>query len=212
MLSVACVLRSGGDFDAEYVARLRDGVAAHLSLPHRFACLSDVDVPCERIPLVTDWPGWLGKLELFRPGLFDGPVLYLDLDSIAVGPLDAIASHPHRFSMLSDFYSPQHPASGVMAWCGDYSHIFTGFRDDLVPEYRTFSPHRGDCGWIVTNVGHQVERLQDIAPGAFGSFKAGVPSTASIVCFHGRPRPRDVGWSVEGAGNSRFISRRMRSK
>lgn len=199
MLTVACVLRASPDYDAEYVERLWRGVADNLDQEHRFVCLSDVPVPCERIPLVTDWPGWLSKLELFRPELFDGPTIYLDLDSVVIGPLDEIASYPHRFSMLSDFYTPKYPASGVMGWCGDYTHIFTDFKAEFIPEYRTFSPHRGDCGWIVTNVGHQVERLQTIHDGLFGSYKAGVPNTASIVCFHGKPRPRDVNWSIAGA-------------
>lgn len=89
-LTIACVLRSGGVYDAEWVAKLQRGVARHMTLPHRFVCLSDVDVPCERIPLVTDWPGWWSKIELFRKGLFDGPVLYTDLDSVITGPLDGM--------------------------------------------------------------------------------------------------------------------------
>jgi len=58
MFTVICVLRSGGQYDAEWVRKLRDGVKRNLARPHRFVCLSDVDVPCERIPLQHDWPGW----------------------------------------------------------------------------------------------------------------------------------------------------------
>jgi len=99
-LTIACVLRSGGDFDQEYVERLRDGVAANLSLPHRFVCLSDVEVPCERLALQHGWPGWWSKLELFEQ--LKGRVLYFDLDTVIAGSLDEIASYPHAFSMLSD--------------------------------------------------------------------------------------------------------------
>jgi len=87
MLTVACVLRSGGKFDSEYVRKLRDGVLRFANVPHRFVCLSDVDVPCERIPLEHNWPGWWSKIELFRPGVIKAPMLYLDLDTIVIGSL-----------------------------------------------------------------------------------------------------------------------------
>ena len=89
---VACVLRSGGIYSPEWVRKLRDGVARQFTVPHRFVCLSDVDVSaiCERIPLVEDWPGWWSKIELFRSGLFDDTVLYFDLDTVPVGSLDAM--------------------------------------------------------------------------------------------------------------------------
>ena len=88
-LTVACVYRSGGKmYSTEYVRVLRDMVARNLTRPHRFVCLSDVEVPCERIPLITDWPGFYAKIEIFRRGLFQGPVLYFDLDTIIHGSIE----------------------------------------------------------------------------------------------------------------------------
>lgn len=207
---VACVLRYGGDYGPEYVARLREGVRRYLS-GARFVCLSDGEVPCERIPLTTRWPGWLSKLEIFRPGLFDGPVLYLDLDTAVTGSLAEIAAYPHRFTMLSDFYRPELAASGVMAWCGDYSAIFRRFSDRLVPLFRGIRPFRGDCGWILRCLDQEPERFQDLFPGQVVSYKAdvraptghrcdrgtgAVPCNARLVCFHGRPRPHELNWQL----------------
>ena len=200
-VTVACVLRSGGDFKPEHVERLYRDVTSHTDC--RFVALSDAPVACERIPLVTNWPGWLAKLELFRPGLFDRPVVFLDLDTVVVGDLSFLARETDGFSMLSDFYHPQIPASGVMSWCGDYSHIFERFSDDLVPQYKGLHPNRGDCGWIARQVG-AVDRIPD--DGRVVSYKvhvarnAGprsrgdgtVPDAARVVCFHGRPRPWEV--------------------
>lgn len=196
---VACVLRSGGDYRPEHVAQLRDSVTQWLPSA-RFVCLSDCDVPCERIPLITNWPGWLAKLELFRPGLFDDTVLYLDLDTLIVGSLDDIVAYPHRFTMLSDFNRPDIPASGVMAWRGDYRHLFREFHAGHVPFYRRYWPHKGDAGWIVGRLRDAPDRFDAAAPGRIVSYKShvvgrGVPPNASIVCFHGRPRP----WEVDGA-------------
>lgn len=194
MLTVACVLRSGGDFDAEYVARLRDGVRKHLRVPHRFVCLSDVPVPCARIPLAHGWPGWWSKLELFE--WLRGPTLYFDLDTVIVGSLHELAQYPHRFTMLADFVDPAVLASGVMAWDGDYSHILRGFDPVLIDQYKE-KRRWGDQAWIAERV-EQVDRWQDLFPGAFSSFKRGPRALDErVVCFHGTPRPRDVEWKAE---------------
>ena len=197
-VTVACVLRSGGCYTPEYVERLRDGVAKHLAIPHRFVCLSDVDVPCERIPLVTEWRGWWSKLELFRPGLLKGQVLYFDLDTVIHGDITPLAVHPHKFTMLSDLLAPARLASGVLAWDGDYSHLFKLWHPRLEPRYRTAS-RWGDQGWIAEKLGCVPGRFQGQFPGMFASYKASTPqqkAAASVVCFHGQPRPHEVGWQV----------------
>ena len=69
MITILCVLKSGGVYDIEWVRKLRDGVSRNLSQEHRFVCLSDVPVPCRRIPIEHHWPGWWSKIEMFKPGL-----------------------------------------------------------------------------------------------------------------------------------------------
>lgn len=194
-LTVACVLRSGGDFDAEYVERLRDGVARHLSLPHRFVCLTDVEVPCERLELRYGWPGWWSKLELFEQ--LTGRTLYFDLDTVIVGSLDTIARYPHRFSMLEDFTRPGLPASGVMAWSGNWSHLAEHFKPWRARDY-TRGDRLGDQAWIAEHLGGTPALLQRLFPGQISSVKVGLRdrSNERVVCFHGKPRPRDTNWSV----------------
>jgi hypothetical protein len=192
MLTIACVLKSGGIYEATWVARLRDGVARHLPVEHRFVCLSDVDVPCERIPLVHGWPGWWSKIELFK---LQGPVLYFDLDTAIVGDLGdmAHAASAHEIVALRDFYRlGDGIGSGVLAW-----------RDDVAAIYRRFAMHpeahmlrlgsRGDQGFLEGYDG--VTRWQDIVSGIV-SYKVhcrnGIPPDARVVCLHGRPKFGDM--------------------
>lgn len=198
-LTVACVLKSGGDYQPKHVHALRDGVARHLSRLHRFVCLTDVAVDCEMVPLIHGWPGWWSKIELFRP--CSGPVLYLDLDTIVVGSLDDIAVG-HRFTVLQNFWAeaykePQRIGSGVMAWDCDLSSIYETFRRDadrLLVEYKTKAKW-GDQAFIKDHTPVEMERWQQKYPGRVVSFKKhvlpnrGVPAGASVVCFHGQPRP-----------------------
>jgi hypothetical protein len=196
-LTVACVLRFGGEYGPDHVARLRDGVARHLSLKHRFVCLSDVPVPCERIPLKHHWPGWFSKIELFRRENLPGDVFYLDLDTCIVGPLDDLV-RPHRFTVLRNFWvDANHPriGSGLMAWGVDLSLIYERFKADAraLMDAAVVKENWGDQGIIQRKTPIQPQRWQDVAPGRVVSWKmhckAGVPPRASIVCFHGQPRP-----------------------
>jgi hypothetical protein len=199
MITVACVLRSGGPYDAEYVERLQAGVAEHLTAPHHFLCLSDVPVPCNRLELRYAWPGWWAKVELFR---LLGPVLYFDLDTVIRGNIDALARRvPQGLSMLRDLGAPYRLASGVMTWGDEQRHIVTRFAAD--PEHYIAEAHTrtlwGDGGHFGRYARLAPGTIQDRHPGLVVSRKYAsrqAIDAASVVCFHGTPRPRDVAWRV----------------
>ena len=203
MTTVACVLRSGGDFDESWVRRLQALVAKHLPQPHRFVCLADVEVAgVEVVPLQNDWPRWWPKLALFQAGLFDGPVLYLDLDTLPVGDLSELAGYRGHFAMLTDFYTPSLAASGVMAWTPDRDSAaiyerFTADADAIMAAH----PSRMDR-WLSQMV-RKPQRLQELYPRQIVSLKAHaskvVPEGARLVAGHGKPRfssPK-AGWAHE---------------
>src|SRR5690606_13652416 len=117
------------------------------------------------IPLIQNWGtgdsvnsvgwiirrGWWAKMELFRKGLFDGPVLYVDLDSIVTGTLDPLVSDVRGFTMAHDFnlHAPPVPCSTVMTWNANYSFIFDEFMRDperLAQQYDEEEPRRGRIG------------------------------------------------------------------
>jgi len=187
---IVCVLRSGGVYTPEYVTRLRDGVAANMQSAYKFVCLSDVQIESvNTIALKTDWPGWWAKLEMFR---LNGPCLYFDLDTIITGDITPLANlcYQHNMIMLRDFgYKGKgvEGASGVMGWSGDMSYLTN--RYDPQKTY----PGLGDQGYIATQC-HPVY-WQDIAPGRIVSRKLHRDRKgASVVCYHGQPRPHETGW------------------
>jgi hypothetical protein len=207
------VLRSGGVYTSEWVAKLQRGVARHLTIPHRFVCFSDVDVPCERIPLLHDWPGWWSKIELFTNPI-EGVTLYFDLDTVIVGSLDAIASHPHTFTMAHEFYRPSLLCSTAMAWSGDHSYIAKSFAQD--PEafaYAYDTTLVNSCGRIGDQAfiedaldANDPHGFRDTFRDLFGersiaSYKVhncqdAPPADAAAVAFHGSPKPHQIsdGW------------------
>lgn len=204
MLTIACVLKSGGEFKPQHVYTLREGVARNLSLKHKFVCLTDMGVDCETLTLQHGWPGWFSKLELCD-GRLTGDVFYLDLDSTITGSLDDLVTG-HRFTVLENFWAFEHRdpdriGSGLMAWNTDLTAIYRAFvknADRYLREYRTTAKF-GDQAFIKDHSPVPMERWQRKFPGRVLSFRKHVlplkrvPDSASVVCFGGKCRP----WNLE---------------
>lgn len=160
MINVVCVLREGGKvgYDATWVEKLKNSVARNLTLPHKFICLSDCDVLCERIPLDTDGDGFWAKLQLFKPKLFDGPVLYLDLDTVICGNIDEIIKSVmnKKFVMWLEADKQIH-SSAMMWWQGDYSVLWELYLSKPLAYWKELystPPLYGDQALISENVNH----------------------------------------------------------
>ncbi|MGR3574020.1 MAG: hypothetical protein ACU0CF_04695 [Sagittula sp.] len=210
MITVACVLRSGGLYDPTWVKRLERGVAANLQERHRFVCLTDTPFNgTECVPLVTDWPRWWSKLELFRPGLLTGPTLYLDLDSIIVGPLADMVQCASGFRAVGMWPGR---AGGIcstaMSWRGDFSDLFDRFAADpeaFMQIYDRDRPHGriGDQAFIedeLADIGIPISHFDGLSVASFKDHaRACPPAGCSVVAFHGRPKPADCreGWVVQ---------------
>lgn len=200
MLTVVCVMRSGGIYDSGWVAKLQRGVARNITIPYKFVCLSDFEVPCERIALKHNWPGWWSKIELFRPEVIQTPYLYLDLDTVITGSLDELAKCPYDFAMLRNFNNPSMVGSGVM-W---FKKVPTQVYSKFVRQPEAYISHHlrtedqsycGDQAFIWDTLGRKVDLLTD----SFNNIKSykrhcrkRLPPDTAIVCFHGHPRPPEV--------------------
>lgn len=210
MLTVACVLKTGGEYNPGHVRALRDDIREHVKVPYRFVCLSDLPGKgYDVIRLRHDWRGWFSKIELFS-GVLTGPVFYLDLDTRIVGPIDDMVTG-HRFTVLENFHSPARIGSGLMAWDADLTEIYRVFLTNpaaFMAEYVT-TERWGDQGFIKFNSPIEPERWQSKHPGRVVSArlieKSGVPAGASIVCYGGPRRP----WTMDLAGVKPRASRQL---
>jgi len=193
MTKTVCVLRSGGEFGPDHVRWLARQVPG-------LHCMSDVHVSgVPNIPLRHRWLGWWAKMELFRPGP-PHDLLYLDLDTVVLGDLaPLIDAAGGRTTLLSDFYRPAQPASGLMYIAhADKAKVWRHWCRSPAGHMARASTTAcwGDQGILRQVLGDGVQRWQDVAPGQVVSYKAhcrrGVPAGADVVCFHGNPRPWDA--------------------
>lgn len=206
MLNVACVLKSGGDFDRRWVDALELSIWDKITEPHRFVCLTDsqdilltdrISVRCE--PLLKGWPGWWSKIELFRPGLFpEGePVLFFDLDTVILRDITHLAGAIDTdLVLLRDFYRLQTAwGSGVMGWtAGQFENIWRQFEAAPGLYMNKFRSDQHFINWLVSS--DLVRFWQDEFPGHLVSYKVHctekIPAAAHLVCFHGKPRPHEI--------------------
>jgi hypothetical protein len=193
-MDVACVLRSGGQYNASHVEGLKRQVD-HYMPQAGFVCLSDVAVPCDWIPLATDWPVWWAKIGLFEA--FKGKTLFLDLDTVLVA--DPTSMMTGDFQMCRNWRHPQLMTSAVMAWEGDYSHITRAFAEvseRVMREYVTLEKW-GDQAFIAEQAGD----VKAFADGDVVSYRLQMldrkgrermsepPAGTKIVAFNGNCPP-----------------------
>lgn len=206
-MNFAC-LKAGTAYGPEYVNRLASMIGRNLKQDFRLFCLTDdpagIDERVDILPLPEGLEKWWGKLYLFKPGVLpEGRVIYLDLDTLIVGPLDEIVKYDGSFATLIDFYWPHLIGPAVMMWkAGDHEAIWTEWEAQGRPTHEL-----GDLWWLNTieegRFLERAERLQLLYPYQFISYKVhcndGVNNLAKVICFHGQPKPHNCGqpWVAE---------------
>jgi hypothetical protein len=194
------VYKTGGDFDSDYVEALHESLSQYGD----FICFTDGDVPyhIQTQPLVHGWEGWWSKIEALG---YNDDILLFDLDTVIVGDLIdmvTVVNNSSELIMLSDFYYPEKPASGIM-------YVPNKVGTKLYQRFLTkpdfyMAKHRGDQDFISVQW-DSIKRWDELLGNNYiCSYKAHIAKTApkevkpvdtsksKIVCFHGKPRPRDV--------------------
>lgn len=200
MKTVVCVWW-GDKFSVDYVYNLKSMVERNTTVPFRFVCYSDKDIPgIETKRLKPGIEGWWNKLQMFDPAMkVSDYVLYFDLDTIITGNIDWLMNYNTWFMGIEDVgaVNPHQPhlknvlQTGVMTWEHDAnSHIYL----DFIMNYdRIKNQFRGDGEYLNTKINpYHRKLLQHVFPGKLKSYKydiyPGPPKKdVSIVCFHGRP-------------------------
>lgn len=155
-------------------------VSRYLTQPYHFECLTDVG----------PWSGWWSKIALFEPGRFSGRVLYIDLDSVIVGSLNKLAETKGTIDLFDWGWLSRTLCTSVMVWdAGEHDEIFTRFTDEVPQQFRgdqDYITHLGGWPTLPAHICRSYRYVSVKAP----------PPFASIVQFHGKPKPHQIetGW------------------
>jgi len=163
-LTVVCLFIDGEyPYTPEYVYNLKAMCAKWIDRPHKFVCLTDqpwmftediYTIPIQRIEHCFAY--WT-KLKVFDPKRqWEGRVLYLDLDTLIVAPLDQIIDYPAEMALTDDppYVRPKTKDahgrkifrkfnSSVMVWDGGTNtHLFETWNHEVAQTYS------GDQCWL----------------------------------------------------------------
>lgn len=162
------MLRQGGKvgYTADWVDKLQRGVQRNLTRPHRFVCFSDCEVNCERVELQTGDHGFWSKMQMFKPGVLNGPTLYLDLDTVICNNIDLIVERIQQQSFVMWIEEDKNiHSSAFMYWHGDHSYLWNKFISKPLSYWESLysvPPLYGDQAIISENTNHTV--LTDHCP------------------------------------------------
>ena len=201
MLTVWSVC-NGDKYDDYCVQRLAREVGRNLTIPHEFVCVTDRDiegVKCREMP--DAYPGWWNKVQLFREGWPTEQNLYLDLDVVITGSLDAMVMRYRNTScaMPNNWAASGHGGcqSSVMMWTNNYNvqQIYDLFDPAIAhwPPINQPGTLWGDQEWITTLRDSDRVNVVPITEGIY-SYKYHVrnqalPDDARVIIFHGDPKP-----------------------
>jgi len=176
---------------------------------------------------LVEWPGiagsrksWWYKMQLFDSSQFAGQLLYFDLDVVITGNLDWILQLPTRnFYAIHDFRRLWKPTSrtinsSVMYFnTSTYNYVWEKFCqhniDTVVASYKgdqdfitaTVDPNHlryfeleriVSWRWQIVNDGVRQRQIVKTAR------EITVPATASVLIFHGNPKPHEIDNEIIG--------------
>ena len=201
----------------KYIRNLYDGVKRNLSQPYRFYCFTDnpqslvnntVGIRTLPIDPVKDFRWNLKKIFPYCPacGLPPGHrALLIDLDVLITGPLDRLFESDSMFITCQGVYRKKGiPGGSVSSFTtGDpdlYEYLWIPLEDKakrLKLESITLGSERKHLRQFMPK--NKMVFWDDVCPGAVISYKndcrgsvVPVGRDASIIRFHGKPRPHEV--------------------
>ena len=220
MVNVVC-MKWGSVYGSEYVNKLYRGVARNLTMPFRFVCFTEdpngVDEPveCKPLPPIDLPPGYeksaFNKIALFAETLDDleGMTLFLDLDVVIVGNMDAFFEFEAPFCIIHNWLElrktifrkrPQIGNSSVFRFnIGEQAHVLDDFHANSNRAIQGYPTEQAYMSDTVNGLTFWPEhwcrsfKRHCIPPTPLNLVRAPhLPRGARIIVFHGRPNPDEA--------------------
>lgn len=207
-VNVVC-MKWGTKYGAKDVNILYSMVKRHLTLSHRFVCLTDdregiskeiecFDLPFIQVPSDKDVSPWR-KLGMFSKKIGDlqGKTLFLDLDSVILDNIDCFFSFSEDFAIIENWTQKGRGIGNSAVYCfelGKYYEILDYYHsniDEVTSKYSNeqiyLSKKIGKLNYWPDSWCRSFKR--HCLPGyIMRYFKSPVrPKDAKIIVFHGNP-------------------------
>lgn len=142
----------GRSFSIPDIQRLQKNVDRWIDREYDFYCLTNYEghlpQPIKKIQMHHSWPGWWGKMELYRLDMPPGRTLYIDQDTYVVDSLSAVLDYSGDFVLFRNRNRKNiektvlRYQAGIMLFdSGQWGWVYSKFRQDAPRYMKTF---RGD--------------------------------------------------------------------
>ena len=200
---------STGIYDGTWVDKLYRGIERNYSGDFNLICLvdkeyDDIKEPVSQIPFLNMSRGWICIIEKFRPDLTWGKRFTLGLDTIITGNIDDICSFNRPMGMISDTMESGRVCNGITIankeTCDYVWKIWTTRREWIYNTFNMFGDVPSEMLLLreLFDQGGHCPRLDWNYPNKIFSYKMEIKpdkkllETASIVYFHGDPKPHQL--------------------
>jgi len=182
-------------------------IKRNITVPYKFVCFTDRDDLCSNHDYFVRMPSDVAAMWKRLPKFYmhssnaglDGRVLFFDLDIIIVDNIDIFAKYNGHFCGVAPHMRSNrktgHIGGSVLSFVGGT----TGYLwDEVYSNVEKYSngKYQGNERFILRDLLDNSDYWQDLYPKKLVSYKfnckCGVPNGASIIQFHGRPRPHEV--------------------
>jgi hypothetical protein len=211
-------MKWGTKYGPDYVNRLYAMVRRHLRGPFRFVCLTDdprglraevehFPIPALALPDGARDGGWR-KLTSFSPDLpagLEGEALFLDLDLVIVGSLDAFFEAPGDFLIIHDWKRPRRVTGNSSVYryrIGAHHDVYDYFRGHVGAVQRRFRNEQEFLSHYLAARGRlnywpapwcRSYKYHSVPGWPLSFFREPViPAGSRIVVFHGSAKPPDA--------------------
>lgn len=188
-------------YSKDWVDRLYRSVQRNINIPFEFVCFSnDITSNDYRIiPLITKAWGWWNKIEIFRPDLFDGPCLYIDIDNVICKNItnNLVNLPSDRMLMPVEPYNSILNSS-VIFWNGNYKYVYDYYinnQNAVINQYQSSSEKSHTIGdqAFIRNIVSYIEPFDNYVPDNFFGWKHHIVgekiNNPSIIVFTGSEKP-----------------------
>lgn len=215
MKQIIC-MKWGNKYPALYVDKLYGMVARHLTAPFRFVCLTDqpqgirpevecLDCPSVPIPPPRNNQGWR-KVSLWNDSLpgMEGDWLYLDLDVVVTGSLDAFFEYKPELSyiVMQNWTQPGKGIGNTSVFrfrVGSHPYLLHGLIANQDAIFQQFRNSQTYISRTVKDIAFWPDewcilfKTHCIAPMPQRWWQApSLPATARVVAFPGVPNPDEA--------------------
>ncbi|RTK92238.1 MAG: hypothetical protein EKK61_05550 [Rickettsiales bacterium] len=213
IVNVIC-MKWGTKYTATDVNILHSMVKRHLTIPHRFICLTDdisninseidcFDLPQIDVPIEKDVSPWR-KLGMFSDKIGDlsGKALFLDLDIVIMDNIDCFFTYSDKFTIIENWTQKGQGIGNSSVYCftiGAHSDVIDYYKNNIEEVTNAFSNEQIYLSKKIKDIEFWPDswcksfKRHCLPPYIIRYFQAPYqPQDVKIVVFHGNPKPEDA--------------------